>query len=81
MDEHRLGGGDVTDKQVRERVAMMRELGIIELDGIKLGPAPVPIEKPTAEEKTARRNAKEERDRDILFAASHVRPYLEGAKR
>lgn len=58
----------MTPKQLRELVATMRELGVTECDGVKLGPAPMtaPVEK---------REPRPKRDpNETMFAASRMRP-------
>lgn len=58
-----------------ESVAVMRELGVTEWDGIKLGPVPVvaqaPRAKPSADELA---KAQADEAKRILFAASGVMP-------
>ena len=62
---------------LRAKVRAMRELGVTEADGIKLGPAPAPPKKEeTKEEWKARMNAQRQREHDILFAASGTKPKL-----
>ena len=74
-----------TPEEMAALVAKMRELGVTEFDGIKLGPAPAPPAKePTQEElrdqAAARKAAREERQRDIMFAASSIKPALPPAR-
>lgn len=69
----------MTPKELEAIVAKMRALGVTELEGIKLGPVPVPFEKPkepTAEELRERADREAERIRNIQFAASNIRPYI-----
>lgn len=70
---------DDLDK-LRAKVAAMRELGVIEADGIKLG-APVlpPKAEETKEEMLERMHRAEQRQHDILFAASATKPILRRA--
>lgn len=67
---------------LREKILLMRELGVTEADGIKLGP---PIAKPakeeTPEEFNARQIAIRQREHDIMFAASGTKPVLRLAKK
>ena len=66
---------------LRAKVAAMRELGVTEADGIKLGPAPQPPKKEETEEEMKKRLGRErQRQHDILFAASGTRPVLRVAK-
>ncbi len=66
---------------LRAKVAMMRELGVLEADGIKLGPVPQPPKKEETEEEMKKRLGRErQRQHDILFAASGTRPVLRVAK-
>ncbi len=62
---------------LRAKVALMRELGITEDGGTKLG-APVlpPAPEETKEEFTARINAQAARQHKIMFAASSTKPRL-----
>jgi hypothetical protein len=71
--------------ELREIVATMRELGVTECGTIKLGPPPPPTREILSADEEARREKErrlraEERQRDIQFAASHVRPALRAAK-
>ena len=62
-------------------VARMRALGVTKYGDIELGPTPAPAPKVlTPEEIQKRREETEERQRDILFAASRVRPALRSIK-
>lgn len=75
----------MTADELRELVATMRELGVTECGDVKLGPPPTPTKKPlTLDEQAAiakdRALLAEERQRDVLFAASHVKPALARAK-
>ncbi len=60
----------MTPSELRDLVAAMRELGVTECDGVKLGPVPGA---PTKREPVDEQKAAEQRDA-ILFAASGVRP-------
>ncbi len=71
----------MTAIELRALVATMRELGVTECGDVKLGPVPVARKDPPSADEQARtakdralRN--EERERDIMFAASHVKPAL-----
>lgn len=67
---------------LRAKVALMREMGVLEADGIKLGPAPQPPKKEETEEEWKGRQAKiARRQHDILFAASGTKPVLRLAKK
>ncbi len=59
------------------KVRRMRELGVLEFGNIKLGPAPqsAPKELTTAEKLELSRR-RHEQQRDVLFAASHLKPTL-----
>jgi hypothetical protein len=58
----------------------MRELGVTEYDGIKLGPAPVDAPRRlTPKEEVQKALDAEAKKRDIMFAASSVRPRLRKA--
>jgi hypothetical protein len=66
---------------LRAKVLLMRELGVTEADGIKLGPAPQPPKKEETEEEFKERQAKiMQRQHDIMFAHSSTRPVLRTAK-
>ncbi len=67
--------------ELAAKAKLMRELGIIEADGIKLGP-PVqpPPKEETLEEFNARLNRETERRHQIMFAASATRPRLKVVK-
>ncbi len=58
----------MTPKQLRELVATMRELGVTECEGVKLGHAPA-----TAQEKSREPRAKRD-PAETMFAASRMRP-------
>jgi hypothetical protein len=59
------------------KVKLMRDLGVTECDGIKLGVLPVaPPKEETKEEAIRRFNAEAERRHAITFAASASRPKL-----
>ncbi len=66
---------------LKAKIELMRELGVTECDGIKLGapPAPPPKEE-TIEEYTARANREAKRRHEIMFAASSTRPKLVAVK-
>lgn len=66
-------------RHLEETVTRMRNLGVTEWEGIKLGPEP-PAEPriETPEEKAARKREREIRTRDIQFAACRVRPLIKG---
>jgi hypothetical protein len=62
-------------------VERMRELGVTEYQGIKLGPLPAAREPAMTPEQRAlvertRREHAEERRRDVLFAASRIKPVI-----
>ena len=59
------------------KVARMREMGVLEWGNIKLGPLP-PKAPPAPSAKEQQENAAKEleKKRDIMFAASHLRPSL-----
>ncbi len=62
-------------------VKKMRELGVTEAEGIKLGAPPVArAPAPTPSELKERALRAEERERDVLFASSHVKPALRSVK-
>jgi len=62
---------------LEKKIALMRKLGVTEVDGIKLGPVPQePAKEETAEEYTARLNRETARRHEIMFAASATRPRL-----
>lgn len=59
------------------KVKRMREMGVTEWGDIKLGPERPPEPKPlTAEQKREAIEKEEERKRDVMFAASHIKPAL-----
>ena len=59
------------------KVARMREMGVLEWGDIKLGPLPPKAPAaPTAKEQQESAAKELERKRDIMFAASHLRPSL-----
>lgn len=63
------------DADLRARVALMRELGVLQWDGIVLGPVPPPRrEALSAAEREARQAARAEAERDLDYAATGVRP-------
>ncbi len=77
-------GGDQVSQELDDlaaKVKLMRELGITEADGIKLG-APILPEKPkeTAEEWKERQQRLLQRQHDIMFAASGTKPILRRVK-
>lgn len=62
---------------LRKKIELMRELGVTEADGIKLGPPkPVAPEEETAEQYKARIAKEQVRQHDIMFAASGTKPSL-----
>lgn len=65
----------MTPEELQAKVKIMRELGVTEADGIRLGP-PVSTPKPeeTKEQALARIAAEENRRMEIAFAASSTRP-------
>lgn len=66
---------------LRAKVLLMRELGVLEADGIKLGPAPQPPKKEETQEEWKERQTKiAQRHHDIMFAHSSTRPVLRTAK-
>jgi hypothetical protein len=82
MFQRRLDGAQaVSPDELEATVARMRALGVTKFGDIELGPAPGPAAKViTPEEVQKRREQAEERHRDILFAASRVRPALRSVK-
>ena len=75
----------MTPDELRSLVATMRELGVTECGEVKLGPPPVARkEPPNADEraKTIKERAmrNEERQRDVMFAASNIKPALRAVK-
>ncbi len=62
---------------LRRKIELMRELGVTEADGIKLGPpvAP-PAKEETAEEWKAKQLRIAQRQHDIMFAHSGTKPVL-----
>jgi len=64
-------------QELEETAAMMRRLGVTEFGNIKLGPAPQSAPKQlTGKEQLELARKREEAQRDILFAASHLKPSL-----
>lgn len=67
--------------ELRALVAVMRELGVIEADGVRLGPVPAPAhaprKRPTEREQE---DLDAERAAKLLFASTRVRP-LKGIMR
>ena len=64
---------DVFEAKVRR----MREMGVTEWGNIKLGPVPnTPPKQLTPKEQLELVRKREEQQRDILFAASHLKPSL-----
>lgn len=62
---------------LRKKIELMRELGVLEADGIKLGAAPPPPKKEeTKEEMLARLQREQQRIHDTMFAASPTKPKL-----
>ncbi len=69
-------------EKLRAKVAMMREMGVTEADGIKLGPVPQPAKEPETEEQWKERQAKmAQRHHEIMFAATSTKPVLRLAKK
>jgi hypothetical protein len=67
---------------LRAKVALMRELGIDEADGIKLGAQPQPARpEKTKEEWNAEQVRIAQKQHDIMFAASGTKPVLRMVKR
>ena len=64
----------MTPRRLREMVAVMRELGVLEADGIRLGPVPTAPVVLTAEQRKAREAAEERRRVELQYAASGFRP-------
>ena len=59
------------------KVRRMREMGVTEWGDIKLGPVPQAAPKElSVKEKLILAREREEKQRDILFAASHLKPAL-----
>ncbi len=68
---------DAQRLRLREDVALMREIGVLEWKDIKLGAPPAPPKREESEEDARERlMRREERHHDILFAATPVRPPL-----
>lgn len=66
---------------LRKKIELMRELGVTEADGIKLGPPPAPPKKEeTREEMLHRLEREAQRQHDIMFAASGTKPMLRKVK-
>ncbi len=62
---------------LRKKIELMRELGVTEADGIKLGPPkPEAPKEETPEQYKARIAAAQTRQHDIMFAASGTKPSL-----
>jgi hypothetical protein len=62
---------------LRAKIELMREMGVTEADGIKLGPAPQPAKKEETEAEWKARQAKiAARNHQIMFASSSSRPVL-----
>lgn len=65
-------------ESLRAKIRLMRELGVTEADGIKLGPEkPAPPKKETAEECKMRVAKAAQRQHDIMFAHSATKPRLQ----
>ncbi len=66
---------------LKAKIQLMREMGVTEADGIKLGPpvAP-PAEEETKEKYLARIAREQRRHHDIMFAASGTKPKLSVVK-
>jgi hypothetical protein len=68
--------------KLRAKILMMREMGVTEADGIKLGPAPQPEKKEETEEEWKERQERmARRYHNIMFAASSTKPVLRLAKK
>lgn len=68
--------------ELEATVARMRALGVMEWNGIKLGPAPTqPAPKPTEKEISERVARREAKRRDVLFGASSLKPALPARKK
>ncbi len=66
---------------LRKKIELMRELGVTEADGIKLGPpAPATPKEETKEQYLARIAEAQRRHHDIMFAASGTKPKLTSVK-
>jgi hypothetical protein len=64
---------------LRAKIALMREMGVLEADGIKLGAPPVaPKAEETPKEMLERANREAQRRHDIMFAHSTTKPRLRG---
>jgi hypothetical protein len=64
-------------EELEATVQRMRQLGVTEWNGIKLGPVPAPPSRaPTPEEVAERAARREEKRRDVLFGASSLKPAL-----
>lgn len=62
---------------LRKKILLMRELGVTEANGVKLGPPIAPPKTAETKEEMKARNAKEaQRVHDIMFAASPTKPKL-----
>ncbi len=69
-------------EKLRARVALMREMGVTEADGIKLGPVPQPPKTAeTEEEWKARQERHRQEQHRIMFAHSGTRPALREVKK
>lgn len=66
----------MTPKQLEAMVQTMRALGVIECDGIKLGPEPQTPSSAKPREPTDIAKARIERQHQIMFAATRARPPL-----
>jgi hypothetical protein len=66
---------------LRKKIELMRELGVTEADGVKLGPPPAqPKPEETADQMRLRLAKEAERRHDIMFAASGTKPRLRMVK-
>ena len=66
---------------LRKKIELMRELGVTEADGIKLGAPPAPPKREeTADEMRARLAKIAQREHDIMFAHSATKPMLRSVK-
>ncbi len=63
--------------ELRRKIELMRELGVTEADGIKLGPPKAEAPEEESKEKYLARVAEaQRRHHDIMFAASGTKPKL-----
>lgn len=67
-----------TPDELRAIVKAMREEGVLEFDGIRLGPQPTEKKEKSVKELNEQAIRDQERQRDIMFAASSVKPKIRG---